>query len=56
MRLISAAYHNKLMAIYLSDHWKFLRIRLSETDFQSDFSKFAFNSNIPFRLLENFEN
>jgi len=40
-RMISAVYHNNLMAIYLSDHWKFLRIRPSEIEFQSDFSKFA---------------
>ena len=44
MRLISAVYHNNLMAIYLFDHWKFLRIRPSEIEFQSDFSKHAFNS------------
>jgi len=41
-----------LMAIYLSDHWKFLKIRLFEIEFQSDFSKFVFNNYIPFRLLE----
>ena len=48
MRVILAVYHNNLMAIYLSDHWKFLRIRPSEIEFQSDFSKFVFNSYIPF--------
>ena len=47
VRLILAVYHNNLMAIYLSDHWKFLRIRPSEIEFQSDFSKFVFNSYIP---------
>ena len=45
MRLISAVYHNKVMAIYFSDHWNSLRI---EIEFQSDFSKFVFNNYIPF--------
>ena len=44
-----AVYHNNLMAIYLSDHCKFFRIRPSEIEFQSDFSKFVFNS---YQLLE----
>ena len=37
--------------IYLSDHWKFLRITPFEIEFQSDFSKFVFNSNISYQLL-----
>jgi len=45
VKVILAVYHNNLMAIiiYLSDHWKFLRIRPSEIEFQSDLSKFVFN-------------
>ena len=31
------------MTIYVSDHWKFLRIKI---EFQSDFSKFVLNSYI----------
>ena len=42
VRLISAVYHNNLMAIYLYDHWKILRIRPSETKFQNDFNKFVY--------------
>ena len=56
VKLTLAVRHNNLMAIYLSDHWKFLRIRPSEIEYQSDFSRFVVNSYIPFRLLENFEN
>ena len=41
VRLISAVYHNDLIAIYLSDHWKFLKITQFEIEFQSDFRKFV---------------
>ena len=42
MRMISAVYHNNLMAVYLSDHWKFLRITPFKIKFQSDFSNLYF--------------
>ena len=34
MRVVSAVYHNNLMAMYLSDYWKILKIRPSEIEFQ----------------------
>ena len=51
MTVISAVYHNHLIAIYLSDYWKFLRIKLYEIEFQSDFSKFLFNSYILYKIF-----
>ena len=50
VRMISAVYHNNLMAIYLSDHC--MGIRSSEIEFQSYFSNFRFNSYNTFLIAE----